>query len=78
MFKSIGNLFKSKKTEKTPEEGNSNNTGLSEQDTYDKTNTNSLISVPEDLETGEFRIFDDNAFSKFYEEKLKNWMYLNI
>jgi hypothetical protein len=72
MFKSIGNLFKSKKAEK-PEESGSNNTGLSEQDTYDKTNTNLAISVPEDLETGEFKIYDAEMFQKFYEDKLKNW-----
>jgi hypothetical protein len=69
MFKSIGNLFKSKKTDNEV----TNNTGISEQDTNDKTNTNLTISVPEDLETGEFKICDENMFQKFYEEKLRNW-----
>jgi hypothetical protein len=73
MFSSIGNLFKSKKkTESKPKE-EEQVSNFSEQDTYDKTNTNSAIILPEDMDSQEVVLYDENMFQKFYEEKLKNW-----
>jgi hypothetical protein len=79
MFSSIGNLFRSKK-DKKPKEAEvdtttkSEKSGISEQDTNDKTQNCSNLSIPNYFEQQQdVVIWEPNMYEKYYLEQLKSW-----